>query len=82
MTRRTQIYLRDDQYNILNRQASKKKVSIAELIRQAIDRFLPELAVKTKEEDSLNKIIGLGKSGLKDVSEKHDKYLYRKASEE
>ncbi len=78
MARRTQIYLTEDQYSILTKQASKRRVPLAQLIRQAIDRFIPELIKKSPEKDSLSKIIGLGESGQKDISEKHDKYLYSK----
>lgn len=76
--KRTQIYLRKDQYSLLAKQAAKRHVSMAELIRQAVDKFLAELSAKGAKRDSLTQIIGVGSSGLTDVSERHDLYLYGK----
>ena len=47
-------------------------MSVAELIRQGVDRLLDELP---PEEDPLSDIIGMFDSGLGDLAEKHDEYL-------
>ncbi len=53
--------------------ASQRQVSKSELIRQSIRNFLQE--GKVNEDDPLLGIIGLGRSGIDDISEKHDQYL-------
>lgn len=73
---RTQIYLDEKQKRTLEEEAKRKHTSLASLVRKAIDRHLLESIPNKKE--PLEKIIAVGKSGLKDVSEKHDDYLYGK----
>ena len=73
---RTQIYITEEQKRLLEREAGRKKRSVAELIRSAIDLYLGQ--AKTQKEDALSEIVGTGSSGLKDVSDKHDLYLYGK----
>lgn len=67
-----QIYLRQDQMDALRRLAEKQGVSITELVRQGVDTLLINQPV---EEDPLLGIIGLGDSGLGDLSVNHDAYL-------
>ena len=50
----------------------KPRVSKAEIIRLGIDKYLGELPV---EDDPAMGIVGLGKSGKSDISERHDVYL-------
>ena len=54
-------------------------ISLAELIRRTIDRYLAELPV---EEDPALRVIGLGRSGRSDMASKHDDYLAALAREE
>ncbi len=74
-----QVYLREDQLEALRVLAERRKVSIAELIRQGVDRLLTEVPA---EEDPLWDIIGLFDSGLGDLAEKHDEYLTQMIHEE
>jgi len=70
---RIQCYIDSELDERLEELASQLKISKSEIIRQSIRDFL-----KIKEvdaEDPLMGIIGLGRSGLHDVSENHDKYL-------
>ncbi len=67
-----QIYLRQDQLDVLRGLARRKGASMAELIRQAVDRLLWDIPV---EEDPLMDIVGLGDSGLGDLAINHDHYL-------
>jgi hypothetical protein len=67
-----QIYLRPEQLNALRRLAGRRNVSIAELVRQGVDRILADIS---PDEDPLLDIIGIVKSGPSDVSERHDEYL-------
>ena len=74
-----QVYLRPEQIESLRAIAERRKVSMAELIRQGVDHMLSEVPA---EEDPLWNIIGTFDSGLGDLSEKHDEYLARLIHEE
>ncbi len=67
-----QVYLRRDQVEPLRSLAQRRKTPMAELVRQGVDRVLAEVPV---EEDPLWDIVGLGDSGLGDLSIEHDRYL-------
>ncbi len=56
---------------------------MAEIIRNAIEKFLSELKknermipVKDEARDKLLSVVGICKGGPKDLADKHDKYLY------
>jgi len=66
------VYLRSEQIEPLRWLAERRKVSIAELIRQGVDRILADVPA---EEDPLWNIIGASDSGLGDLAEKHDEYI-------
>jgi hypothetical protein len=70
---RIQFHLEPELKRQLEKLASQRKVSKSELIRQSIKRFL--LEEQMSGEDPLLGIIGLGRSGMDDISESHDKYL-------
>jgi hypothetical protein len=74
-----QIYLRPQQLEALRGEAHRRNVSIAELIRQGVDRILDEVP---PEDDALWDLRGLVPSGPNDVSEKHDEHLARILREE
>jgi len=74
-----QVYLRPEQIESLRAIAERRKVSMAELIRQGVDHMLSEVPA---EEDPLWNIIGTFDSGLGDLAEKHDEYLARLIHEE
>lgn len=67
-----QIYLRKDQLDALRGLSERREVSMAELIRQAVDHLLAEMPV---EEDPLWDMVGVFDSGLGDLAENHDHYL-------
>jgi hypothetical protein len=66
------VYLRQEQLDALRSLAAKQGLSVAELIRQGVDRVLAETPV---EDDPLWNIIGLGSSGVHDLALEHDRYL-------
>ena len=72
---RTQIYLTKEQYQYLRRQAEKKKVSIAEIVRELIEERLP----KEKDYED-NPLFSIGEDGFsmgrRKGSERHDDYIY------
>jgi len=69
--KRTQIYLEPEQHRLLKREAAAKGVSLAELLRQLAKEHLH---TEPQRED-FARIVGLGKSGVADASEDHDRYL-------
>ena len=73
---RTQIYLTDTQYNFLLKKAERKETSMANVIRDLIDKILP------KEKDfKSNPLFKFNENkfemGISDGSISHDEYLYR-----
>jgi hypothetical protein len=67
-----QIYLKPAQDQALRALAEREGVSLAELIRRSIDKYLAELP---PEDDPAMDLIGLGQSGRGDLSTNHDRYL-------
>ncbi|MGC9075535.1 MAG: CopG family transcriptional regulator [Candidatus Bipolaricaulaceae bacterium] len=76
--KRTQIYLEPELHRRLKERAKEEGISLAELLRRIARDYLRK---GTSPEDYLS-IVGLGKSGRTDVSEKHDEYLAQKVSNE
>jgi metal-responsive CopG/Arc/MetJ family transcriptional regulator len=69
---RTQIYLEPELSEALDRLARKRSTSRAAIIRLAAHDLV------TREEagsGSILELAGIGRSGLSDVSERHDEYL-------
>jgi hypothetical protein len=67
-----QIYLRPEQIESLRAVAERRKVSVAQLVRQGVDRVLADVPA---EEDPLWNIIGIMDGGPSDLAENHDKYI-------
>ncbi len=74
---RTQIQLEEAQYRRLKELAAGQRVSVAELIRRAVDNLLTTPATIPEEERRWRAIAAVGRfrSGLGDLAEKHDAYL-------
>lgn len=74
---RTQIQLQEEQMNILKKIALEKQISIAELIRKAVDTIIKSSAATDYEERRKRAIAIAGKfhSGKHDIARRHDKYL-------
>jgi hypothetical protein len=68
-----QIYVEADQERVLRAVAERERVSLAELIRRSIDRYLAELL--PPEADPSLGLIGLGHSGRPDLSTSHDELV-------
>lgn len=74
---RTQVQLTDRQLKALRDASSATGRSVADLIREGVDRYLAERTEVSREE-RIQRAIGVaGKfsSGLSDVSAKHDRHL-------
>ncbi len=74
---RTQIQITEQQAEALKALANERRVAVAELIRQSIDRFLKDPTEADREERKRRAIAFAGKysSGLTDLSTRHDDYL-------
>lgn len=74
---RTQIQLTAEQAKALKKLAASRHLSIAELIRQGVDVILRSNVIIDAEEKRKRAIAIAGRfrSGRRDVSKEHDKYL-------
>ena len=74
---RTQIQLTEEQVKALKRIALSRHLSIAELIRQAVDTVIRTNTMVDIEERRKRAIdiVGRFSSGKRDISRKHDTYL-------
>ena len=74
---RTQVYIEEDQVQQLKLEAEKEHLTVSELTRRAINRFLKTKARSVNwDRDPLTKAIGKIKLAVTDASVEHDHYLY------
>jgi hypothetical protein len=75
--KRTQIYLTHAQHGSLARMSARRGVSLAQLVREAIDQYLmaPRLQDAGPGPDPLGDLIGSVR-GPGDLADRHDEYLY------
>lgn len=71
---RTQIQLTEEQAARLRRLADREGVSLAAVIRRAVDSLVDRADRDDATERALS-AIGAGSSGLPDVGAEHDRYL-------
>ena len=75
----TNIRLPEETLKALKYKAIEEKKSVNQLIREAVELSLAaETQAERHGKDPFNEIIGIAKSGIKDASTKHDRYLYGK----
>ena len=74
---RTQIQLTEEQVNTLKKLSISRHLSMAELIRQAVDNLIKSNTAIDIEERRKRALAIAGKfsSGKQDISQEHDKYL-------
>ncbi len=74
---RTQIQLTEEQVKALKKIALSRHLSIAEIIRQAVDTVIRTNTIVGIEERRKRAIdiVGRFSSGKRDISRKHDTYL-------
>ena len=74
---RTQIQLTESQVQALKKIAASRRVSVARLIRLAVDAMIESSPAADPEQRYRRamEIVGKFGSGKRDVSEKHDDYL-------
>ena len=71
---RTQVQLTEQQARALKERASARGVSIAEVIRQALDQHLATQTHESRRQRAVRAIGGY-RSGRHDVSARHDDHL-------
>ena len=73
----TNIRLPEDLLKTLKYRAIEEKKSVNRLIREAIEMALAAAPQPEEhEKDPFENMIGIARSGIKDASSKHDRYLY------
>ena len=74
---RTQIQLEERQADELRKVATRRGVSVAELVRRGVDKILAEEQGGSVREKRMRakSVVGKFASGLHDVSTHHDRYL-------
>ncbi|MDO8586339.1 MAG: ribbon-helix-helix protein, CopG family [Armatimonadota bacterium] len=80
---RTQVQLTEKQFDTIRRVASREGVSMAEVIRRALDRVTESELMPDRDELKRRAIaaIGAGHADKTDLSSKHDDYLAEAYSE-
>jgi len=76
----TNIRLPRELLKALKHKAVEENKSVSQLVREAVFKLVAHKDNKVwpVEKDPLHKIVAIAKSGIKDGSERHDLYLYRK----
>lgn len=72
---RTQIYLTEEQHQMLSRLSSQGKIPIARIVRDAISEYLSKIG-SIEKVNPLSSIVALGESGESLGSLKHDEEIY------
>lgn len=75
----TNIRLPEDLLQALKYKAIEEKKSMNQIIREAIEMSLATPSqLEKRGKDPFEDVIGIARSGIKDASSKHDRYLYRR----
>ena len=78
---RTQIQLREEQYEGIRRLAHRRRISFSEAIRRLVDAAMSgdgRLEGRSGAA-ALLALSGIGRSGIKDLARRHDEYFERDA---
>ena len=76
---RSQVYIEEEQIQLLKLEAKKENLTVSELIRKSIQNFLNKKAKNINwDNDPLTKAIGKIRLDVTDASTNHDLYLYGK----
>lgn len=80
---RTQIQLTEKQSELLREMSARRGVSIATLVRQAVDGIIARSGESSREDlyRRAARPVGRFRSGRRDVSTRHDAYLAEDFSE-
>lgn len=74
---RMQIQFTEQEIGLLRSEASRRKISISALVREAVDRHLPQSRQPTRDQLVQRSLAAIGRfrSGSGDVSARHDEYF-------
>lgn len=73
MKTRTMVYIEASQLRALKTEAKARGISLAEMFRQLVQGHLERHQEKSPASpEAFRRIVGLGSSGHKDISEQHD----------
>lgn len=75
---RKQVYITEEQEQLLKRAARRERRTEAEILRSALDEVLRPKKIRRNrtQRDPLWEIVGLGRTGEGDVARNVDHYLY------
>jgi len=71
---RTQVQLTEEQFRKLKRVAAERRVSMATLVREAVDRSFTQ-DDRARRRARAIAVVGKFRSGERDVGRNHDRYL-------
>ena len=74
--KRTTVFANEEMLNNLKDIAQKEGISIAEIIRQALDKYIAERQGPKRAPS----ILGVGKSGRKDIASRSEELLWKTSS--
>jgi predicted HicB family RNase H-like nuclease len=73
---RTQVYLTPRQHRALRRSAKEAGVSMTEMLRRILaEHFAGRRGIASFDKETVLAFAALGRSGLRDVAERHDEAL-------
>lgn len=76
MKAKSMLYLEPEELQALKTEAKAKGMSVNEMVRRLIRDYLERRQILPPvPREAYLKIVALGSSGVKDISENHDKYL-------
>lgn len=76
MKAKSMLYLEPEELQALKTEAKAEGISVNEMVRRLIRHYLERRQILPPvPREAYLKIVALGSSGLKDISENHDKYL-------
>lgn len=84
MMQRTQVYFEPDILELLREEARKKKMTLASIIREKVEKEVKKKVVKKKQMNAAEALMHLAKlgeklgvKGPKDLSQRIDEFVYR-----
>lgn len=72
---RTQISLKEDQYENLVQEANRLNISLSELIRRLADEYLQK---QQPQKSAIDELAGIGSGTGEAIGRNHNRYLYSK----
>ena len=72
---RTQVYLKQNQYELLKARARREGKSLAEVIRDSVEAYFGRAAISARK-DPLRSVIGIGDGDGSAVAENYEDFLY------